>query len=89
MECLVLQMVDRDNIYQTKFHRYGYSEQIDYKNINISHCEKYLTHHDDTYNHIVQNLCRAVICYDKLVTASNTLYQKRSDIFFDIWDSGI
>lgn len=87
MECLVLQMEDRDNVYQTNFHRYGYSEQIDYKDINISHCEKYLTNQNSTYNYIAQNLCKAVICYDNLVTTSNTLYQKRSDIFFDIWDS--
>lgn len=87
MECLVLQMLDRDNLYQTNFHRYGYAEQIDYKNVDISHCEKYLTNHDDTYNYIVQNLCKAVICYDNLAAASNPLYQKRSDLFFDIWDS--
>ena len=87
MECLVLQMQDRDNLYQTNFHRYGYAEQIDYKNINISRCKKYMTNQDDTYNHIVQNLCKAVICYDNLVATSNTLYQKRSDIFFNIWDS--
>ena len=86
MECLALQMVDRDNLYHTNFHRYGYAEQIEYKDTNISHCEKYLTNHDDTYNHIVRNLCKAAICYDNLVATSNTLYQKRSDIFFDIWD---
>ncbi len=87
MECLVLQMLDRDNLYQTNFHRYGYAEQIEYRNINVSHYEKYLTNQDDTYNHIVQNLCRAVICYDDLAANSNALYQKRSNLFFDIWDS--
>lgn len=87
MECLVLQMEDRDNLYQTNFHRYGYAEQIDYRHVDISHCCKYLTNQDDTYNHIVQNLCRAVICYDNLASNSNTMYQKQSDIFFDIWDS--
>jgi hypothetical protein len=87
MECLVLQMKNRDNLYQTNFHRYGYSEQLAYRNIDISHCEKYLSIKDNTYNYIVQNLCKAVICYDNLATESNPLYQKRSTIFFDIWDS--
>lgn len=89
MEGLVLQMEDRDQLYQTNFHRYGYSEQLDYRNVDISHCEKYLSINDDTYNHIVQNLCRAVISYDNLVAESNSFYQKRSDLFFDIWDSYI
>lgn len=87
MECLVLQMVERDNQHQTNFHRYGYAEQLDYRNVNISHYERYLVKQDDTYNHIVHNLCKAVICYDNLVARSNSLYQKRSDIFFNIWDS--
>jgi hypothetical protein len=87
MESLVLQMLDRDNKYQTNFHRYGYAENIAYKNIDISHCEKYLTKQDDTYDYIAKNLCRAVVCYDNLVASSNSLYKKRSDIFFEIWDS--
>lgn len=87
MEGLVLQMEERDNQYQTNFHRYGYAEQLAYRNIDISACEKYLTKQDDTYNHIVHNLCKAVLCYDELVGKSNPLYQKRSDIFFEIWDS--
>lgn len=87
MEGLVLQMEDRDNQYQTNFHRYGYGEQPAYRNIDISVCEKYLAKQDDTYNHIVQNLCKAVLCYDDLAGKSNPLYRKRSDVFFEIWDS--
>ena len=79
VESLVLQMEDRDNIYQTNFHRYGYAEQIEYKKTNILLCEKYLTNQDDTYNYIVENLCKAVICYDNLVANSNTMYQKQNN----------
>lgn len=86
MECLVLQMVDRDNRYNTCFHRYGYAEQLAYRNVDISPCEKYLANHNDTYHHIARNLCKAVLCYDDLVAEANPLYQKRSDIFFSIWD---
>lgn len=86
MECLVLQMEGRDNLYKTNFHRYGYAEQIAYNKINISNCEKYMTDQDDTYNYIARNLCKAAICYDNLAAASNAFYQKRSNIFFDIWD---
>jgi hypothetical protein len=87
MEGLVLQMIDRDNQYQTNFHRYGYKEQLSYRNVDIMALEKYLSNHDDTYNHIVQNLCKAVLCYDNLVAELNPLYQKRSELFFNIWDS--
>ena len=86
MEGLVIQMQDRDNRYQTDFHRYGYAEQIVYRNVDISNYNKYLTGPDDTYSHIAENLCRAAISYDDLAADANPLYEKRSHLFFEIWE---
>ncbi len=87
MEGLVLQMEERDEAYQTNFHRYGYAEKLAYRDIDISGCEKYLKSNDDTYRQIAENLCRAVLSYDKLAALASPLYQERSGVFWEIWDS--
>lgn len=84
MEGLVHQMVTRDKNYHTNFHRYGYSEELPYLQVDITPYAKYY-HNDTTFNHIVDNLCRAVLSYDILASA-NSNYQKRSDLFFELWD---
>ncbi len=86
MEGLVLQMKTRDNTYQTNFHRYGYSESLEYLQIDIAPYEKYWNKKDTTFSHIAQNLCRAVLAYDELVDNASPEYQKKCDQFFTLWE---
>lgn len=87
MESLVVQMVDRDNKYQTNFHRYGYSEELQYKKVDVSMAGKYFGQGDETFNYIAENLYRAIMSYDKLVGDNNPIYEKRVYVFLEIWDN--
>lgn len=87
MEGLVLQMEERDAVYGTNFHRYGYGEELVYRKLDITDYRKYLGGQDETCSHIAANLIRAVISYDLLSARSDGKYYKRKDQFFEIWDS--
>lgn len=87
MEGLVLQMEERDAMYGTNFHRYGYGEELVYRRLDITDCRKYWGAEDETCSHIAANLIRAVISYDLLSARSDGKYYKRKDQFFAIWDS--
>lgn len=87
MEGLVVQMMERDNKYNASFHRYGYHENLRYSEVGKSFVNTYKVIGDDTYNHIADNLIRAVLSFDELIFTMNPQYKKRSNVFFEIWDS--
>ncbi len=87
MEGLVIQMEKRDQKYQTNFHRYGYAEELAYRNVEITEYSKYFSAADETYNHIACNLIRAVLSYDELASTCDVSYKRKSSIFFRIWNS--
>jgi hypothetical protein len=89
MEGLVVQMLIRDNKYNTNFHRYGYEEKLEYLQVDVIDSKEFKLPEDATHNHIVDLLYKAVISYDNLVPLLNPKYICRSDIFFDIWRSYI
>ena len=82
-ETLVAQMLARDDIYGTNFHRFGYQEELDYKVDTRS--EFIFTVKGETYNMIAIKILSAAISYDRLIKHSNPLYEERSRIFFEIW----
>lgn len=86
MEGLVLQMINRDNTYHTNFHRYGYAEELMYQTVDLAEYQDYIIHSDKTYEHIAENLVRAVVSYDELASAASSRYEKRCSLFFAIWD---
>jgi hypothetical protein len=87
MESLVAQMVMRDNLHNTNFHRYGYRENLEYLTSIPSIPENLKKSEDVVYNHIAELLSSAVIAYDRLVFKLNNRYNSRSEVFFEIWRS--
>lgn len=82
-ETLLAQMLERDDLYGTNFHRYGYREDLDYKADTKS--EFMFTVKDETYNMIANKILSSAVSYDRLIKRSNPLYEERSIIFFEIW----
>ncbi|MBK1813017.1 hypothetical protein JHL18_20545 [Clostridium sp. YIM B02505] len=85
MEGLVTQMIIRDNQYNTNFHRYGYSEQLEYLKVDMNYVNEFKIHNDETHNHITELLYRAVVSYDKSILRLNDRYVSRSELFLEIW----
>lgn len=86
MEGLVLQMVARDEQYQTNFHRYGYSESLKYRELQIEMPEHYKLEGDSTFNYIAEQLYRAVNSYQELILQKEIIQGNRVQIFYEIWD---
>jgi hypothetical protein len=82
-ETLVAQMIERDLLYETNFHRYGYREVLDYKSDEIPGCQ--VEGQDKTYNMIADKLYSAAISYDRLIQRLNPEYEERRHILFEIW----
>jgi len=72
METLVTQMMQRDEMYQTNHHRYGYAEPLAYRQVDVSPCAD-LLEGDETYACIAEQLIRAALC------------REGSEKFFAIW----
>lgn len=87
MEGLVIQMILRDKEYNTFFHRDGYSELLEYMDINNEDICEFIVPDDFTYNHITELLYKAVTSYDNLVQTINKNYNSRCQVFFEIWRS--
>jgi hypothetical protein len=85
-ESLVVQMVMRDNQYNTNFHRYGYSEDLEYLLTEDNDSNIYMHPDDETYNHIVRLLYQAVVSFDRLILQLNRCYISKQTLFFEIWD---
>lgn len=85
-EGLVLQMIERDKKYETNFHRYGYAEKIEYQEVSIQEYTRFFTD-DEGFNHIAENLIRAVISYDTLRIKANPEYLPKQKTFFEIWEA--
>lgn len=83
-ETLVLQMLMRDEKYGTNFHRYGYREDLAYLQYLNSNC--IYTGKDAVFNSIANKLYAAALAYDSLAEQYVENYEKRSHLFFDIWD---
>lgn len=83
-ETLVAQMMERDDLYGTSFHRYGYREDLDYQAVDMSEFQFEVK--DDTYHMIAHKLFSAAISYDRLIKRFNPAYEERSSIFFDLWE---
>lgn len=81
-ETLVAQMLERDNLYGTNIHRYGYREKLAYKDVEK---EFVFSAQDETYNMIADKLVSAAVSYDRLIQGLNPLYEERRNIFFKIW----
>lgn len=89
MEVLVAQMVMRDNQYNTNFHRYGYSEKLEYLEVDVIGANEFKVSKDETYNHIVELLYQGIMSYDKMILQLNSDYRSRCEIFLEIWKSYI
>lgn len=87
MEGLVAQMVMRDNQYNTNFHRYGYSEKLEYVSVELTPSNEFKTSDDGTYNYITELLYQAAASYDKLILQLSDGYVSRLEIFLEIWKS--
>lgn len=83
-ETLLAQMIERDNKFQTNYHRYGYKETLDYRTVDTDNIP-YLTE-DDTYNIIAKKLYSTAVSYDRLVKKLNPDYVERCSNFLRIWD---
>lgn len=83
-ETLVLQMILRDEKYNTNFHRYGYREKLEYLHYLDSNC--IYAGEDTVFNSIANKLYAAALAYDSLAEQYMENYEKRSHLFFDIWD---
>lgn len=82
-ETLVAQMQERDDCYGITFHRFGYHENLEYKAVDssgFSFVEK-----DETYNMIAHKIYSVALAYDRLIKRSNSEYEERSSLFFEIW----
>jgi hypothetical protein len=86
-ETLVAQMIARDNEFHTNYHRYGYSERLEYLEIYKDNEIVFANNSDETYNHIAKLLYSAAVSYDKLIPKLNKQYESMLSIFFDIWKS--
>jgi hypothetical protein len=76
-------MQERDDLYGTTFHRYGYHEVLEYRLVDrskFSFGEK-----DETYNMIAHKIYTVAIAFDRLIKRSNPEYEERSSLFFEIW----
>jgi hypothetical protein len=89
MEGLVTQMLMRDDQYGTNFHRFGYSEQLEYLKVDISYVNKFKIHNDETHNHITELLYQAVVSYDELEMKLNNRYVSKLQLFMEIWNEYI
>jgi hypothetical protein len=87
MEGLVAQMVMRDNQYSTNFHRYGYSEKLEYLSVELTPSNEFKISGDGTYNYITELLYQAAASYDKLILQLSDGYVSRLEIFLEIWKS--
>ena len=56
MEGLVVQMTERDQLYHTNFHRYGYAEKLIYRDVDIEKYQHFMRAGEDDFNHIARNL---------------------------------
>ena len=81
-ETLVQQMVLRDIEYGTNHHRYGYSEELNYRKYEGEN--PFLTG-DDTFDGIACKLYAAAKAYDELTKEFYPEYEARSEVLFDIW----
>lgn len=82
-ETLVAQMVERDDLYGTNFHRYGYHEDLEYRTVDNSGFS--FVQKDETYNIIAHKIYSVALAYDRLIKRSNPEYEERSNIFYEIW----
>jgi len=89
MEVLVAQMVVRDNQYNINFHRYGYSEKLEYLEVDVIGANEFKVSKDETYNHIVELLYQGIMSYDKMAFQLNSNYRSRCETFLEIWKSYI
>ena len=82
-DTLVMQMVLRDLKYGTNYHRYGYSEEIEYnKDLGkVPYKAK-----DPTFYDIADRIYAAALTYDRLAQVFYPGYEGRSGSFFAIWD---
>ncbi|GFZ34588.1 hypothetical protein CSC2_51140 [Clostridium zeae] len=85
MEGLVAQMLIRDNQYNTNFHRFGYSEQLEYLKIDMSYVNEFKINNDETHKHITELLYQAVVSYDELAIKFNNRYVSKLQLFMEIW----
>lgn len=83
-ETLVQQMVLRDMEHNTNHHRYGYSEKLEYLK-NRNSCP-YKTD-NEVFNLIADKLYCAALAYDELAAQFYPEYEKRSPVYFGIWES--
>ena len=81
-ETLVQQMVLRDIEYGTNHHRYGYSEELNYRKYEGEN--PFLTG-DDTFDGIACKLYAAAKAYDELTKEFYPEYEARSEVLFNIW----
>lgn len=89
MESLVAQMLMRDNQYNTNFHRYGYSEKLEYLKVETTYINEFKIHNDETHNHIAELLYEAVVSYDELQMKFSASYVSRLKLFIEIWSEYI
>lgn len=88
-ETLVLQMGMRDRQYGTTHHPYGHSEKLAY----LPYLEDLRAHpgrcpyHNDhpVFNYIADKLFAAGVVYDRLAERQIEGYEKRGEIFWEIW----
>ena len=83
-ETLVQQMVLRDIQHNTNHHRYGYSEKPVY--LKTGNGCPYKTD-NEVFNLIADKLYCAALAYDELAVPFYPEYEKRSPVYFEIWES--
>ena len=81
---LVLQMLMRDDQYRTNHHRYGHCEDLEYLHNLEGKCP-YIKE-NPIFNQIANKLYSAALTYDTLAERYYHNYEKRSKVFFEIWD---
>lgn len=81
-ETLVQQMILRDIEYGTNHHRYGHSEELNYRKYMSDN--PFLTE-NETFDEIACKLYAAARAYDELTKQFYPEYEGRSKVLFDIW----
>lgn len=84
-ESLAVQMVMRDNKYNTNFHRYGYGEELDYLPVFCEEECPFAKSPNATCNYISRLIYSAVTSYDRLCSSLFDSYESRAANFFAIW----
>ncbi|MDP5276746.1 hypothetical protein [Chengkuizengella axinellae] len=84
-EGLVLQMILRDQEYNTNYHRYGYAEELNYLTVLNNEDILFDKTSDRTFNYIARLIYSAVKSYDILYSSLNPSYQSRLENFINIW----